>query len=375
MTAHRLRVAHVVLQLRTGGMEKVLAELARHADRDAYDLHFVCLGESGPVADEITSLGWPVTVLNKPRGLRPSHVLKLARLFSRLGTHVVHSHNNDPLLYAALATRFAGVPVHIQTRHGQAIGTSRRHRTAVRLASLFARRVVCVSNDSGRVAAREGIPARKLLTVHNGIDTERFGYAGPRLNGPAVMVARMVPAKGGDVQLRAVPQILRVRPDFRLCVVGDGVALPGLIEQARALGVASAVQFMGEISNVAAVLASASLFVLPSHSEGVSLTILEAMARGLPVVTTRVGGSPELVDDPATGLLIPPGDPDALAAAVLSIWADPTRGEQMGRAGRERVERHFDVRTMTRQYEALYRELLTETGRVVKHRDPVPVGV
>lgn len=354
----RLRVAHVVLQLRTGGMEKVLAELARHADRDGVDLHFVCLGESGPVADEIAASGWPVTVLNKPKGLRPSYVLKLSRLFSRLGTDVVHTHNNDPLLYAGPAARLAGVPVVLQTRHGQAVGTSRRHRTAVRLAAALARRVVCVSDDSLRVAAREGIPERKLLTIHNGIDTCRFEYVGPRVNGPAVMVARMVPAKGGDVLLRAVQQVLRVRPDFRLVMVGDGAALPGLIRLAGELGVERSVQFLGEVSDVPAVLASASLFVLPSHTEGVSLTVLEAMARGLPVVSTRVGGTPEVVDDPATGLLVPPADPDALAAALLRVWADPSVGRQMGQAGRERVERRFDVREMTRQYEALYRQLL-----------------
>jgi glycosyltransferase involved in cell wall biosynthesis len=372
----RLRIAHVVLQLRTGGMEKVLAELARHADRDAHDLHFVCLGDTGPVADEIAALGWPVTVLAKPRGLRPSFVLKLARLFTSLGTDVVHTHNNDPLLYAAPAARIAGVPVLIQTRHGQAVGTSRKHRTAVRLASLLARRVVCVSDDSRQVAEREGIAGKKLLTVHNGIDTRRFDFTGPRRNGPAVMVARMVPAKGGDVLLRAVQQVLRTHPDFRLLMAGDGPALPELIRLADELGIARSVQFLGEVSNVPAVLASSSLFVLPSHSEGVSLTVLEAMARGLPVVTTRVGGSPEVVNDPATGLLVPAGDADALASALVRVWSDPQTGERMGRAGRERVEQAFDVRTMTRRYEALYHELLASTGRGrAGRRTALPVAV
>jgi glycosyltransferase involved in cell wall biosynthesis len=356
-------------------MEKVLAELARHADRDTHDLHFVCLGESGPVADEIAALGWPVTVLGKPRGLRPSFVLKLARLFTSLGTDVVHTHNNDPLLYAGPAARIAGVPVVLQTRHGQAVGTSRKHRTAVRLASMLARRVVCVSDDSRQVAEREGIAGKKLLTVHNGIDTRRFEFTGPRRNGPAVMVARMVPAKGGDVLLRAVRQVLRTHPDFRLLMAGDGPALPELVRLAGELGIARSVQFLGEITNVPAVLASSSLFVLPSHSEGVSLTLLEAMARGLPVVTTRVGGSPEVVD-PTTGLLVPAGDVDALATALTRVWADPPAGERMGRAGRERVERLFDVRTMTRRYEALYHDLLATTGRAqARRRAPLPAGI
>jgi glycosyltransferase involved in cell wall biosynthesis len=241
---------------------------------------------------------------------------------------------------------------------------------------MLARRVVCVSEDSRQVAEREGIPSRKLMTIVNGIDSRRFDYTGPKPGGPAVMVARMVAAKGGDILLRAVQQVLRTRPDFRLVMAGDGDALPSLIGLARELGVEHAVQFLGEVRDIPALLAQASMFILSSLSEGVSLTVLEAMARGLPVVTTRVGGNPEVVDDPTTGLLVPPSDSCELAAAILKVWSNPELGERMGRAGRERVEHTFEVRQMTRQYEDLYRRLSSEAKYGARpRREPARAGV
>lgn len=358
MSAARLRVAHVVLQLRTGGMEKVLAEFARHADRDRHDLHFVCLGESGAVADEITALGWPVTVLDKPRGFRPRYMLRLARLFSRLGTDVVHSHNNAPLLYSAAAARMACVPALLQTRHGLEGGTTRRHRTAFRLATLLARRVVCVSEDLMRVSAAEGISGRRLTVIRNGIDTARFGYLGPAPGGPVAMVGRLVPAKGVDHLLRATARVVRRLPAFRLEIAGDGDARPGLESLSRELGLEGHVRFLGTVSDVPGLLARSAAVVLPSLGEGISLTLLEAMARGLPVVATRVGGNAEVVEDGVTGCLVPPADPPALADALLEFGTVTDRTRAAGRAGRARVERLFDVRRMVDEYESLYLRLV-----------------
>jgi glycosyltransferase involved in cell wall biosynthesis len=352
-----LRVTHVVGQLRTGGMEKLLAELARHADRDRFDLRFVCLGDRGPVADEIEDCGWEVVCLGCRPGLRPGLVYRLAREFVRGRADVVHTHNNAPLIYGAPAARLAGVPVVLQTRHGQTIGTTRRHRAAFRLASLLADRVVCVSADSERLSAAEGIAGWKLTVIRNGIDTARFAYLGPAPGGPVVMVGRLVAAKGVDTLLRAVASVVRQRPDFRLEVAGDGEAWPGLEALAAELGLGEHVRFLGNVGDVPGLLARASALVLPSLSEGISLTLLEAMARGLPVVATRVGGNPEVVEDGVTGRLVPAGDPGELAGALLDVWPASDRTREMGRAGRERVERLFDVRRMVAEYEALYLRL------------------
>src|SRR5262249_39705450 len=142
--------------------------------------------------------------------------------------------------------------------------------------------------------------------------------------------------------------------DFRLHIAGDGPCRAELERQAARLGLGEAVRFLGAVRDVPALLGGARLFVLPSLSEGVSLTLLEAVARGLPGVAAAVGGNPEVVADGETGLLVPPRDPPALARAVLDLWTRPESCARLGRAGRRRAEALFDVRRMVARYEALY---------------------
>ena len=143
---------------------------------------------------------------------------------------------------------------------------------------------------------------------------------------------------------------------MRVEVAGGGSCLEDLKGLAAELGVAERVTFLGEVRDIPALLSRARMFVQPSLSEGIPLTVLEAMARGLPVVATRVGGLPEVVIDGETGLLVPAADPPALAEAVLTLWRDPDAAGRMGDAGRRRAEERFDVRRMVSQYEALYLE-------------------
>lgn len=130
---------------------------------------------------------------------------------------------------------------------------------------------------------------------------------------------------------------------------------------AGSLGMGHHVEFLGDVADIPSVLRRASLFVLPSLTEGLPLTVLEAMACGLPVVATRVGGTPEAIEDGVTGLLVAPGEPEQLAQAIQRVWGDWERGGEMGRAGRERVEELFDVRTMVAEYESFYQDALRGT--------------
>jgi glycosyltransferase involved in cell wall biosynthesis len=354
----RTRVAHVVGQLAVGGMEKLLAEIARHADPARFDLRFVSLGGRGPVAEEIEACGWPVTTLDKRGGVRPGVVAWLARLFAGWSPDVVHTHNTPALLYAAPAARLARVGAVIHTRHGRDCRSGRRQRLAFRLATLLADRVVCVSDDSLRLSAAEGVAGKRLRRIWNGIDLDRFAYRGPAAGGPVVMVARLSPEKNAACLLKAARLVANEFPAFRLEVAGDGRCLPDLRRQAAETGLGETVRFLGEVRDVPAVLARAAAFVLPSLSEGVSLTLLEAMARGLPVVATAVGGTPEVVADGETGFLVPSDDPAALAARLLDLVRDPALGRRMGLAGRRRVEADFGVRGMLDRYEGIYREVL-----------------
>jgi hypothetical protein len=191
----RLRVAHVTLGLDVGGQEKLLVELARHANRDGFELVFVSLTGRGRLAPDLESQRWPVVTLDQPDGLRPGLILRLARLFRELNVDVVHTHDDKPLLYGAPAARLARVRRVLHTRHGRAIGLSRRQRFLVRLAARLTDAFVCVSEDCAELSRRQGVSARRVLTLRNGIDVSRFSYAGPHKGGPAVTVARLSPEK------------------------------------------------------------------------------------------------------------------------------------------------------------------------------------
>lgn len=348
------RVVHVTGCLEMGGQEKLLIEFARHADRRRFELRFVSLAGRGALAADLEALGWPVTALDAPPGLRPGLVGTLVRLFRAWGAQVVHTHNERPLIYAAPAAKLARVRRVIHTKHGRGTGNSRRQLWLTALAARFANEFVGVADDCARLAVAQGVPARRVRTLHNGIDTRRFAYRGPCPDGPAVLVARLCPEKDVPTLLDAVALAVSRRPDFRLQIAGDGICLPELRRRAAELNLDGHVAFLGMVDDVPALLAGARLLVLSSISEGVSLTLLEAMACGLPVIATRVGGTPEVVADGATGLLVPPRDPSALAAALLELYADVGRCRRLGEVGRRRVEESFDVRRMVARYERMY---------------------
>jgi glycosyltransferase involved in cell wall biosynthesis len=342
--------------LQVGGQEKLLVEFARHADRSRFDLHFISLGGRGPLADALESAGWPVTTLEKPTGLKPSLFVRLALLFRRLQLDVVHTHDDRPLIYGAPAAWLARTKTILHTHHhGRLPQTSRRQSWLIRQAARLTHRFVCVSQDSARFMEEQGVNHTRVMTLWNGIDLNRFAFRGFAPGGPIVTVARLSPEKGIDVLLRAMAEVLRTEKRVRLEIAGDGVLRGDLERLTAELGIAGQVRFLGEVADIPALLARASLFVLPSHSEGISLTLLEAMARGLAVVATKVGGNSEVVIDGETGFLVPANDPAALAAKVRQLVGDTDRCQMMGRAGRRRVEAYFDIRGVLESYERLYR--------------------
>ncbi|HEX5444153.1 MAG TPA: glycosyltransferase [Pirellulales bacterium] len=349
-----LRVAHVAGQLDVGGMEKLLVEFARHADCERFALTFISLTSRGSLAKQIEACGWPVVSLHCGPGRRTGMIFRLAQLFRRLRIDVVHTHNSRSLLYGAPAARLARVDRVIHTRHGQLYGASASGIRTFRWATWFTDQVVCVSDDSARLSLADGVAARRIRTVVNGVDPARFAFLGPARGATVVAIGRLSPEKGFDTLIEAIAHAAPEHPSLRLELAGDGPCLADLRRLAKRLGVGDRVTFLGEVADVPAVLARAALFVLPSLTEGISLTLLEAMARGLPVVATSVGGTPEVVVDGETGRLAPPRAPGELARCIVSMLRDPDACRRMGLAGRIRVEARFDVRRMVENYQQLY---------------------
>lgn len=360
MNLKRTRIVHVTLGLEVGGQEKLLVEFARHADRERFDLLFVALGCHGPVADEIETLGCPVSALAEKPGLRPGIVLRLATLFRQLKPDVIHTHDIKPMLYAAPAARLARLRPLIHTKHyGTVPQLSQRQVMLGNLAGRLVDAFVCVSKDGARQTIKEGLSAERVRVIHNGIDLARFPSLGPNPDGPVVTVARLSPEKDVANLLRAASMVAPRCPDFCLVVAGNGPCRADLEQLRDELGLRKIVEFLGEVRDVPALLARSRLFVLASRTEGISLTLLEAMASGLPVVATRVGGNPEVVVDGETGRLVPACNPAALAEAILAGLSDAEAGRRMGLLGRRRAEEYFDIRRMVASYESLYREALS----------------
>lgn len=351
----RLRVAHLTLGLEVGGQERLLVEMARHRDSARFDWTVLVLGGRGTLADAVEAAGVRVVPLHVPDGFRPGLWWQLARRFRGERFDIVHTHDDRPLIYGMPAAWWAGVPCRVHTHHhGRIPQIGRRQQMLIRFAARFAQPFVCVSHDSARFMIEQGVSAARVCTLWNGIDLARFAYQGPCDNGVIVTVARLSPEKDIANLLRAAKRVVAEFPDARFEIAGDGPCRADLMKLTEALNLGQHVVFHGEVRDIPSLLARARLFVLPSQSEGISLTLLEAMARGLPLVTTCVGGNPEVVADGVTGMLVPSGDPPALAQAIGTLLREPDRGRRMGRAGRERVENCFDIRKMMTQYESMY---------------------
>lgn len=360
------RVVHLVTSLAIGGLEKVVLDLVRCRTRDVFSAHVVCLEAAGVLAQGFAALDVSVEAIGTTSSV-PLRILKLARLLRKLKPHILHTHNPSPLLHGALAARLAGVPVLVHTKHGRNFPNRRVRVATNRLAALFTDCVVAVSDDAARIAHDvERIPVDKVRLIHNGVDTDRFRYRGPRPHGDgfrAVTVARLDPVKDQATLLQAVRLVADRNPTFRLDIVGDGPSRAALESRRTELGLDRQVRFCGYQSDVEPYLAQADVFLLSSISEGIPLTLLEAMAVGLPGIATDVGGNREVIVPGVTGYLVPPRSPEALAEAMLSIQADPLAIERMGHASRQRIEAEFGLANVVAQYEAIYLEYLGRRGR------------
>ena len=360
--ARPLRVCHVSLTLKTGGLERILTDIARHHDSVETVPVFLAMREVGRFADEIRRTGCPVHLL-QPAG-RIGQISQMVRLFREGRFDVVHTHNTYPHLYASLAARLAGVPVVVNTRHGQRAGHGWKSRTQFRWASHLIDRIIAVSDDAARLCVEaDGVAARKVIRIWNGIDLGDFSFTGPAAAPIAISVARLSAEKDFPTLLRAVALAIREVPDLQLKLVGDGPERANLEGLTRELGITSCVEFLGERTDVPNLLAQAGFFVSSSLTEGISLTLLEAMAVGLPVVATAVGGNPEIVAVGVTGQLVPPADPESLAQAIVTMCHNEAHWSALGQAGRDRVAEHFEVRRMASDYERLYRKLLEQKQR------------
>jgi glycosyltransferase involved in cell wall biosynthesis len=351
-------------------------QLARWHDRSRYQMFF---GTLKPIAGWLREFmevqGVPCFSCDcGSRASYPLGMLRLARFLRREHIDILHTHLFDPSIVGLTAGVLAGTPLRVMTRHHSDYHTRIHKIWHVRLDQLCTRlchAVIAVSRHTAEhLIATEGAPPAKVHTVLNGIDFERVRLSVPdapqRLraefapDGAALLliVARLHPEKGHEFLFRALADLhKRVARPIRLLVAGTGPFEAAYRQIVRDLGFEDAVAFLGFRTDAPDLMAAADLLVLPSLAEAFGLVLTESLYLGTPVVATRVGGIPEIVEDGVDGLLVPPGDSAALADALAELLNDPEKRHRLAGAGRARVSERFRFADMVRAYENVYEEL------------------
>jgi sugar transferase (PEP-CTERM/EpsH1 system associated) len=368
-----LHVVHVVYCLRVAGLENGVVNVANGL-RSRFRQTVVCIEDVGPLGQRLPQ-EVPVIRLGKAPGSNLGMAWRLIRILRPLRPDIVHS-RNWAALDAVIAARLAGVPVVIHGEHGREAfdpdGRNRRRNVIRRVMSPMIDQFVTVSADLRRWLVDVGIPARKITHISNGVETTRFcpdgrpaGRARLGLPEDAIVVGtvgRLEPVKDHLTLLEAFAALGERTPAVFLVIVGEGRTRPALEQRIGRPDLAGRVRLVGERSDVPALLNGFDVFVLSSIAEGTSNTILEAMATGLPVIATRVGGNPELVQDGVTGSLVPPGDWRRMAGALASYIDDAARRRAHGEAGRRRAVEQFSLDRMAAGYGDLYESLAARKG-------------
>jgi glycosyltransferase involved in cell wall biosynthesis len=353
-----------------GGMEQVVFRLAIGLQRRGHDVSVICLERTGPLESLFRDAGIPVSLIPTP-GLRTniSAPLLRAHLMSR-GIEVVHSHSGV-WLKAARAARAAGIARVIHTVHGLLDVEPAWGRWLKRAAATYTDMVVAVSDPLARYL-RDAchIPEAKVVVLPNGVDRGTFApiptnssrflaartRVAPGWEGKFLVahVARLVPVKNQQMMLRAFRRVADDAPDARLIIAGEGPLGSDLHRMVTELALDDHVRFLGSVNDVHEWLPAMDAFALSSDAEGTSMSILESLSSGVPVVATRVGGNSALLADGEAGHLVPAGDATAFAGAILSMMRDPVARERMRTAGIRIVADRYGEEAVIEAYERLY---------------------
>ena len=361
-----LRIAHLIESDGPGGAERVVATLATTLQTfGAQNVAFLPAGGEGWLERQLEGSGVEVEHFRLERPLSEC-ARSITGAFRRHHVDVAHSHEFSMAVYGAWASWRAGVP-HVVTMHGSRYYAGRfRRRLALRIALALSGRTVAVSNSLADNLSQDlWIPRGRISMISNGVRYARATSTTLReelrltpKDRLLVSVGNLYPVKGHTHLVDAMRLLIARHPTVHLAISGRGELAEALTAQARDNGIADRVHLLGLRSDVAAILAAADVFVLPSLSEGLPLALLEAMVAGCPIVASEVGEVSAVLEQGAAGVLVPPGDTRALAAALDRVLGDVHLGRTLGERAACRAGAEYDVSHMVRQYAAAYNELL-----------------
>ena len=375
-------IVHVIHRFGVGGLENGLVNLINHLPADRYRHAIVCLQGYTDFRKRLQQDHVAIYDMKKQDGHDLGVYLRMFRILRQLRPAIVHTRNLSALEFQVVAT-LAGVRARVHGEHGRDMfdlhGKNRRYNLLRKLVRPFVGHYTAVSQDLEHwLWDTVGVMRNRTSQIYNGVDNVRFRpAAAPRAAiGPAGFLAddsivigsvgRMAAVKDYPLLVRAFLRLLDLasplRERLRLLIIGDGESRAACLQLLEQQGAAQFAWLPGEREDIPELMAAMDIFVLPSLGEGISNTILEAMATGLPVIATRVGGNPELVHENASGMLVPAADPEAMAQALLLYAGDAGLRQAHGRAARAIIDRQFSMQAMVQGYLSVYDQILKRSG-------------
>lgn len=358
MTTRPIQLVHLVRDLCHGGMENGVVNLVNHHDPQRVQGAIYVMAQAEDAFVQRVRDPRRVVLLNQRQGNNPSVVWRLARRLRQTQPDMVHTHGWGTLVEGVLAAKLARVPILVHGEHGT-METRPRNMWVQRLMWRFADQLLSVSENHRQALAQTfGVSPGRIRVIPNGVALDRF-----HIDTHTHTQGQAATAEYHHL-ITALAGLIREQMPVSGVLIGDGPLHSALQQQAQRLGIVDRMHFLGRRNDVPALLPLFDIFALCSRSEGMSNTILEAMATGLPVVATAVGGTPEMVRHGETGYLVPPQDPQRLEAALMQLLCDAGQRQRMGRHGRCRTETMFSLPAMVDAYEQLYEQLCIQRSWV-----------
>ncbi|VAX38257.1 hypothetical protein MNBD_UNCLBAC01-2034 [hydrothermal vent metagenome] len=367
----KIRVIHLAENLNVGGAEYVMTMIARGLDKKKYYVEVWGIARGGSMVNILQAQGTVVKILGIFSYSNPFNILKLAKFFKDFQPDIIHSHTYFSNTISRLAAKLAGVPtmvVHVHSIYSQ---YTARHLWVERFLSRWTTKVISCSDAVRQfVLQKEKINPSLTTTIPNGVDVQKFSNIEDNsslrheLNIKSddivlTTIASLTPQKGHRYFLEALTEIIKINQNVKYFLIGDGPLRKELEEYVEKLGLGKYVQFLGIRHDVPLLLKISNIFILPSLREGLPLVIIEAMASGLPVIATDVGGTSEVVKEGVTGLLVPAKDVQKLIDAVVTLFNNPVDVKVMGEQGRKRAVKYFSQDIMLKQIEKIYQGCLS----------------
>lgn len=359
-----MNILHIVNSLDCGGLENFTIELSKELQHTGDTLFICCLDKLGNLASNATDFNIQVINLNIKPGIDLKCLWNLRKFIIENKIDVVHSHNKKPLIYGSIAAKLASVKHIIHTRHGQApdvvSGYIWRLNSKVVTISENAKACLIESNKltySKVKVIENGIPLNKFDSICKSVSVKLKHEIGLSEQNTVIgIVARLAIEKDHETLLLAFAEIIKLNNKATLVVVGDGPLYDKLQKLAQELSIEKKVYFLGFRKDIAELISMFDVFVLSSISEGMSLTLLEAMAAKKPIVATNVGGNPEVVQNNVTGFIVPPQQPQEMANAINKLLTDSALSKEFGLNGYQRIKSKFSLASMALKYRKIYCE-------------------